>query len=125
MIHVLGAPRARDFSSADNLQTATKLKQKLHYDEIHIPYHFESVLHYKKPLPCGDMDLANQNEKCGEKNHASMREGGEEREDTNHLDREEKWRAHQAKIRNHRRIVEFCDWVVCVPWKRVLDIHQD
>jgi hypothetical protein len=71
----------------------------------------------------GDMDLANQDEKCGEKNHASMREGGEE--DTNHLDREEKWRAHQAKIRNHRRIVEFCDWVVCVPWKRVLDIHQD
>jgi hypothetical protein len=27
----------------------------------------------------GDMDLANQDEKCGEKSHASMREGGEER----------------------------------------------
>jgi hypothetical protein len=41
------APRAHDFSSVDDLQMATKLKQKLHYDEIHIPHHFESVLHYK------------------------------------------------------------------------------
>jgi hypothetical protein len=47
------APKAHDFSSADDLQMGTKLKQKLHYDEIHIPYHFESVLHYKQPLPCG------------------------------------------------------------------------
>jgi hypothetical protein len=40
--------------------------------------------------------------------------------DTNHFDREEKFREHQAKIRSHRQLGEFCDRVASVPYYPLL-----
>jgi hypothetical protein len=58
------------------------------------------------------IDTTRQSEKAKGK-----RERERERErDTNHFDREEKFREHQAKIRNHRQLGEFFDRVASVPY---------